>query len=378
MRYKEYGILVREGYEKLFNHRFQSSIDTFKQAIRMYPYLKTSYVGAAIAFIKLNKKGEALKCLNKYLFQLGPSNPLFRDKAPSETDFHKYPDTERTFWMLLGTLYAIKGETDKAIEAFFCYLKKKPKNKGLWISLVLTYLKEKNYEQAIQICKDALEVKSKFREIKLLLAHIYNKKNERDKVIELCQETLEADSKFREMNYPLSLMYYLSDKYDEALAAINDALSYRGRANIYRGFYEAVALKGVILARKEEYTEAFSLLEMVTHYEPHIYYHWYNLALVYLKMGRYSDGLNACDKSLKMNTEFEACEQLRSRLLNRNSSKEENDQVIKEMFFVADIPVIFFKQSSVYDLWFWENNLLFTITNFYNEDGDITTARQIY
>lgn len=371
MKYKEYGKLVTEGYEKLFSHRWQSSIVIFKQAIRMYPNLKTSYVGTALALIELDKKDEALKCLNKYLFQLGPNNPLFRDKALLEIDYYKYRDTEKNFWMLLGSLYAVKGETDKAIEAFFCYLKKKPKDQGLWISLVLTYLAEKNYEQAIQTCKEALEVKSKFRVIKILLAHIYNKKNERGKVIELCQETLEADSRFREMNYPLSLMYYLSDKFDEALTAINDALTYRGRTNTYRGFYEAVALKGVILTSNKEFTEAFSLLEMVTHYEPHIFYHWYNLALLYLKMGRYSDGLTACDKSLKINPEFEPCEQLRSRLLNRKSSKEEKDQVIKENFIVADIPVIVSKVAYVRDFCFWENKLLFSIKNFYDEDGEL-------
>ena len=88
-------------------------------------------------------------------------------------------------------------------------------------------------------------------------------------------------------------------------------------------------------------------------------------------MGRYSDGLTACDKSLKMNPEFEPCEQLRSRLLNRKSSKEEKDQVIKENFIVADIPVIVSKVAYVRDFCFWENKLLFSIKNFYDEDGEL-------
>jgi len=381
---KNFGIWSNRGYWSLRFGYFEYSVVAFKKAIEIYPNFKDHYIMLTQAYIQLERYDEALDTLLKTFtiqedpkrinkvrktFNFGHNAPFSNydirmmnsltpnlNIDPYRKLFNYYYPNKKTLWKLKGTLHAIKGEHDKAISAFSYYLEKKPKDKGSWISLALTYMKNNDFEQAIKTCNDALAKNSKFREIKLIIAYIYIKQSEHDKVIEFCQKVLETDSSFQGMGYVLSLFYLGLKQYEKALLVIENAI------RIYPNFYAGIELKGIILLKMKEYDKVLPLFDLIIYREPHKYRHWYNLALFYWKTGKYDDGLNACSKCLKLYSEFEACQLLRSRLYQCISSGKQIDEDIHEEYMIIDIlhkmllripkaiPAQFHSEAEIYSL----------------------------
>lgn len=249
------------------------------------------------------------------------------------SQYLKKKPNDHTFRVLLGRTHLEKGEYEKAIEVFSQYIQNKPKNQTYWLYLVLSYIRSNKIDQAIKTCNDALDVKAHFRGIKFLLVILYNryvKQVGNEKTIELCRTMLEQDPAFKEMHYLLSSIYLLLKHYDKALQAINNAI------RINPNFYNAVELKGIILAKKKKYSSALPQFEVVVHSGSILHSKWYNLALIYLKTKQYDEGLKACNKCLKLKSDFTQCQELRTKLY-MSKSFNNNKQDFREIYIITNL-----------------------------------------
>jgi len=112
----------------------------------------------------------ALKELNEVVIDIEPENTIV--------------------FKLLGDVYYIKSDYDKAIEAYLEYINNKPKDHHVYNCLGVAYSEKGDYDKAIEAYKKSLEIIDEDYVVYSNLAGAYESKRDYDKAIEAYQKAI--------------------------------------------------------------------------------------------------------------------------------------------------------------------------------------------
>jgi len=148
----------------------------------------------------------------------------------------------------LGSIYALKGDFNKALDCYNKAIKLYEKNvkyhdiremnifqedislSSLYLSRGLVYLDSEKYDKALKDCNKALELKENNPEVYIALALSYKRTGLEKPAMENAQKFLDkADSEEEEYYLMASTACYILNRYEKALKFINNEIRERNR-----------------------------------------------------------------------------------------------------------------------------------------------------
>jgi Flp pilus assembly protein TadD len=263
---------------------YEKAIKQFKSALEKEPENGRIYMDLAAAYAFTNQWDEAAEAMEnaeKYITEEDADIEQAREElwyklsndlaipAFNEGDYEtaiKYfevatkikPDSAET-WDILGSCYAVLGETEKAIEALEIAYELSPGSADIVHNLAKAYLDIGDFEKANEMLYELEVLEPDNPEIIYLIARIEHDRKNYDLAIEKYRKVLELDDEHLDaMYYQAQLLYDIKEDYEGAKELLesyttlyeDDAVAWARLAMIYKNLGEKE--KALDAAKKAE------------------------------------------------------------------------------------------------------------------------------
>jgi tetratricopeptide (TPR) repeat protein len=254
---------------RLLDDQGQSSqaIDEFKKALELDPNNSNIYSEMAESYLRNNRVREAVdnatkaiqldrdnieahKLLSTIYLQMisranaqQPPTPETINSAIHEfEEIVRIDPTERQSFLMLGRLYQIKGDRDKATEIYKQFLGIEPGNEDGVTALAKLHMDAGNYKEAVDLLEQFITQRPDSDGALQTLGEAYSDLQEYSKSADAYKRAAEIDPDDLEIKKAEAQSLYMADKYDDAgklyedlaKAAPDDGLSLLRLGQIYR------------------------------------------------------------------------------------------------------------------------------------------------
>jgi tetratricopeptide (TPR) repeat protein len=261
---------------RLLDDQGQSSqaIDEFKKALELDPNNSLIYSEMAESYVRNNRAREAVDNATKaiqldrdnieahkllstiYLQMISRSNaqqpPTLETINNAVHEFEeivRIDPTERQSFLMLGRLYQIKGDRDKATEIYKQFLGIEPGNEDGVTALAKLHMDAGNYKEAVDLLEQFIAQRPDSDGALQTLGEAYSELQEYSKAADAYKRAAEISPDDIEIKKEEAQSLYMADKLDDASklyedlakAAPDDGLSLLRLGQIYRrqGKYDA-------------------------------------------------------------------------------------------------------------------------------------------
>src|SRR5215469_11051597 len=305
---------------RLLDDQGQSSqaIDEFKKALDLDPNNSLIYSEMAESYVRNNRVREALDNATKaiqldqdnieahkllstvYLQTISRANA--QQPPTSETisnAVHEFEEivridpTERQSFLMLGRLYQIKGDRDKATEIYKQFLGIEPGNEDGVTALAKLHMDAGNYKEAVDLLEQFITQRPDSDGALQTLGEAYSDLQEYSKSADAYKRAAEIDPDDIEIKKAQAQSLFMADKFDDAVklyedlakAAPDDGLSLLRLGQIYR--------------REGKYDNARQYLQKAAQSFPDSVEVQFNIVMLDHDDGRLEDALKRANEILK-------------------------------------------------------------------------------
>jgi tetratricopeptide (TPR) repeat protein len=234
----------------------------------------------------------------------------------------KANDQDAGFHTLLGGLYLIDGQNDKASASYRRALELDPKSAGARLGLARVAIGQKKEDEAIGHLQAALRERPDLPTAVLLLTTLYDKAGQYDQAISVLEAALKASPRQPQFGVQLGTFYLKKGRYDDAIALMSDLFVQ------YPEFAEARLIRAQAYLNEGKSDAALQELLAVVKANPKVPTAHYFLARTYAVLGRVPEARAAYQEALRLNPQFEAA---KSELAALSGQKPDETKQIEQM-----------------------------------------------
>lgn len=285
---------VKKG--KLLHQRgeYDQGIDAFKRALNLDPNNKDILIRIGLSYRYKEKYDTAIEWYEKVL-EIDPDDVLALNN--------------------IGYAYECKNEFEKAIDFYKKALEKEPSYELALINLIKLFKEREQFEEAVNILKKALEVDPVNADNWVDLGLVYNEREKYEKSVEAYNKAvLYEPSKVAYNN--LGWTYFNQKDWKDAINAFKESLKIDWRYDLpYLNLHK---IYNYFLDNQVQNCEL-----------------WMDLGEAYFVAKEYKYALNACNRCLKINSDYENIEVLKKKILDakrKPDMKSKLDSVIERAF----------------------------------------------
>jgi tetratricopeptide (TPR) repeat protein len=254
---------------RLLDDQGQSSqaIDEFKKALELDPNNSLIYSEMAESYLRNNRVREAgdnatkaiqldrdnveahkllstiyLQMISRANAQQPPTTETITNAIHEFEEIVRIDPTERQSFLMLGRLYQIKGDRDKATEIYKQFLGIEPGNEDGVTALAKLHMDAGNYKEAVELLEQFIAQRPDSDSALQTLGEAYSDQQEYLKAADAYKRAAEIDPDDIEIKKAQAQSLFMADKYDDAVklyedlakAAPDDGLSLLRLGQIYR------------------------------------------------------------------------------------------------------------------------------------------------
>jgi tetratricopeptide (TPR) repeat protein len=220
----------------------------------------------------------------------------------------------------LGFAYIQLDQDEKALDAYKKAAELDPSDVRTWVVYGIHNFNMKDYQATLDAMNKALELDPNEKEAMTYVGLAYNMMDQDDKAMESYNTALAKDPDSPDLYFNRGRLYYLQDKYEEAIDDFkkvvetnpedNDALLHLGTCYLYVGekFQKeraelennegsATKIKELKDMETSNYQHSMTYLEKASLKATDDYNLWYNLGVVYVRLGMPKKGEEAFKKA---------------------------------------------------------------------------------
>src|SRR5215467_5968053 len=243
------------------------AIDEFKKALELDPNNSLIYSEMAESYLRNNRAREAvdnaskaiqldrdnieahkllstiyLQMISRANAQQPPTMETINNAVHEFEEIVRIDPTERQSFLMLGRLYQIKGDRDKATEIYKQFLGIEPSNEDGVTALAKLHMDAGNYKEAVQLLEQFITQRPDSDGALQTLGEAYSDLQEYSKSADAYKRAAEIDPDDLEIKKAEAQSLYMADKLDDAgklyedlaKAAPDDGLSLLRLGQIYR------------------------------------------------------------------------------------------------------------------------------------------------
>lgn len=208
-------------------------------------------------------------------------------------------------WAWLGAVYNDFGNTDKAIECNDKAIALDPKNAPAWNNLGVSYNHLGDMNRSIECYQKAIDFDSTFVYPWSNLGRSYAESGNFNKAIEYCNKGVELNPKIAYPWICLGMAWQSGGNNAKALEYCQKAVEVDPKFQLAWSFLgDAYLAAGNKIKADECFNTSNNLIREQMKTYPEDAMAWANLAGNYIKLGRYADAVNCCQKAIEMNPHF--------------------------------------------------------------------------
>ena len=215
-------------------------------------------------------------------------------QALAESISKKFP-SHPICWKILGLLYLIKGELNKALVANQKAIKIIPNSTEILNNLSITFYKLGKIDDAIISAKKALNINPNFHEAYAILSDILKEREQYDDASLFLKKAIKIN--------PNNIVYYssLAEVYHK-LGNTSKAISmYQKAVNLNPNYYQSYLNLGNLLTESKKFKEAEDIYNKVIKMKPDSDLGYLNLANLQKSLNRNEDAIKNYLKAIQNN-----------------------------------------------------------------------------
>lgn len=305
---------------RLLDDQGQSSqaIDEFKKALELDPNNSLIYSEMAESYLRNNRVREAidnatkaiqldrdnveahkllstiyLQTISRANAQQPPTTETINNAIHEFEEIVRIDPTERQSFLMLGRLYQIKGDRDKATEIYKQFLGIEPGNEDGVTALAKLHMDAGNYKEAVELLEQFIKQRPDSDGALQTLGEAYSDQQEYLKAADAYKRAAEIDPDDIEIKKAQAQSLFMADKLDDAVklyedlakAAPDDGLSLLRLGQIYR--------------REGKYDNARQYLQKAAQSFPDSVEVQFNIVMLDHDEGRLEDALKRANDILK-------------------------------------------------------------------------------
>jgi tetratricopeptide (TPR) repeat protein len=230
------------------------------------------------------------------------------------------PDYDEAY-TLLGKIYTVTGDRDRAIESYNAALDLKPDEKDLYIFIGSLQASQKLFGDAEKTLKKMIERFPEDREGYFYLGKVYVETEQYDQAVETFQKLLDTGSDVAaQAHVELGTVYTLQKKYDEAEKHLREALEL-DKVNI-----NARLNLAHVLASQKKYDQAYKVFEELSKLAPSNLSIQIRMALILAAQKQYEMAEKTLNKILETKPGWDQVRYHLGRVLREQGKVDEAEQ----------------------------------------------------
>jgi tetratricopeptide (TPR) repeat protein len=268
----------------LKNNRIREAVDTAGQAIKADPNNVEAHRLLSSIYIQMIGRATAQQ----------PPNPETINNAIREfEEIVRIDPSERQAFLMLGRLYQIKGDRNRAMEIYSKFLGLEPGSEEGVTALAKLHMDAGNNAEAIGLLEDFIKQQPESAEAYQTLGEAYSDTDQYTKAADAYKRASELDSDNIELKKSHAQALYLSDRIDDAAKLYEDLISADPDDGV------ALLRLGQIYRRQMKYTLARQNLQKASQAFPDSLEIDFNMVLLDRDEGYLEDSLKRVADILK-------------------------------------------------------------------------------
>jgi tetratricopeptide (TPR) repeat protein len=294
------------------------AIEEYKKALELDPNNSLIYSEMAQSYVRNNNVREAVDTATKaiaidadnveahkllstiYLQIISRANAQQPPSADTiNSAIHEFEEiiridpTERNSFLMLGRLYQIKGDIDKATEIYKKFLGVEPGSEEGVTALAKLHMDAGNYKEAATLLEDFVMQRPDSDAALQTLGELYSEMQEYAKAAEAYRRASELDPDDIEIKKAEAQALFLSDKFEDAAALYDEIVKTEPDDGV------ALLRLGQIYRRQMKYDLARQNLEKASQSFPDSVEVQFNLVMLDRDEGRLEEALKRANEILK-------------------------------------------------------------------------------
>src|SRR5262245_51146105 len=266
------------------NNRIREATDTANQAIAIDPDNVEAHKLLTTIYLQIISRGSA---------QQPPSVETINAAIHEFEEIIRIDPTERQSFLMLGRLYQIKGDRDKATEIYKKFLGVEPGSEEGVTALAKLHIDAGNFKEAVELLEGFVKRAPDSDGALQTLGEAYSEIQEYEKAAEAYRRASELDPDDIELKKAEAQALFLADKYDDAVKLYDEIAKAEPDDGI------TLLRLGQIYRRQMKYDLARQNLQKAADAFPESVEIQFNLVMLDRDQGHLEDALKRANEILK-------------------------------------------------------------------------------